>query len=965
MGNKLKQPPPFCTLTSQQGRTLLSVLLLLLPLSLPVSAQTTPSTGGGREGAVGEAFEEALGEVIVVGYGSARKLGSVTGAVATIKEETFEHIPTANFTDALAGQVAGLSVLSSSGEPALSPSIRLRGVNSISAGSSPLFILDGSPISSDVYNSLNPSDIASVTVLKDAGSTAIYGLRAANGVIVLTSKKGRFEQKPLVKIGAFYGMAQPTNSGIKMMNAAQYLSLREKLDPSLLSNSNWLQHKSVVQQNGIDTGWRDYIYSDAPTWQLNASVQGGSATTSYYVSLNHLSKEGIEPLSGFQRTSLRFNEDIKVARFLKVGLDVNLAYDISKANPEQNSSTVYAKNPTVFSRFARPDDSPYYYTVNADGQAVFGDRADYLHETKLYNPLFINDHRSRASKTIHIDGTLYEQLTPLEGLILRASQSISAYDDKFSYVITPTPPYVSPMGDYVDLFYDGTSASNRQSTSRYYHFTATNTAEYRFTLADRHNLTLLAGQESIITEDNGFSARRQGLTDSRMLLLDNATAEPIVSQSTLKTTYNSFFGKLSWDYDDRYAADVSIRRDGSSRFSSSHRWATFWSVGGRWNVMNESFMAALGSLNRVLSQFDVRINYGTTGNSSIDDYAYFGLVSGAGIQYNGEGGTQLVQPGVDDLTWETVAQFNAGIDFRLFNRISISLDYYRKKTSNMLMSIPYSYTTGYAFGYGNIGAMTNRGIDFTLAADILKGKALNWEVHANFNYNKNRITELFNGQDEYILPGAGQKLKVGKPFGEFYLVERYGVDPRDGRQIWYDADGNLTKVYDETGNSVFTGKQSFAPWTGGFGTSISWKGLYCNMDFTWALGKWAMNNDRYFYENASFASTYNQSEAMQNLWTTPGQVTDIPAATETIQLDSHVLENASFLRLKKLAIGYNIPKSFLKPLKVVSGINVYVSGRNLLTFTKYTGYDPEPDINIIVFNHPNTREYTVGCEITF
>jgi len=941
-------------------------MLLLVSHSLLATAQSSATDRQQADtlDARLSGMDATLSEAIVVGYGSARKLGSVTGAVATIKEETFEHIPTVNFTDALAGQVAGLSVLSASGEPALSPAIRLRGVNSISAGSSPLFILDGSPISSDVYNSLNPSDIASVTVLKDAGSTAIYGMRAANGVIVITSKKGRFEQKPVVKVGAFYGVAQMTNSGIKMMNTAQYLSLREKLDPSLLGNSNWLQHKDVVLQNGIDTDWRDYIYSNAPAWQLNASVQGGSANASYYVSLNHMSKEGIEPLSGFERTNVRFNEDIKVSRIFKVGLDVNLAYDISQANPEQNSTTVYAKNPTVFARFARPDDSPYYYTVS-EGRATFGARADYLHETKLYNPLYINDHRERASKTIHLDGTLYEQLMPVEGLILRANQSLSAYDDKFSYVVTPSDSYISPMGDYVDMFYDGTSAFNRQSTSRYYHFTATNTAEYRFTPGDRHNLTLLAGQESIITEDNGFGVRRQGLTDSRMLLLDNATDEPIVSQSTLKTTYNSFFGKASWDYDDRYAADVSIRRDGSSRFSSNRRWATFWSVGGRWNVMNEPFIAHIPNLNRVLSQFDLRINYGTTGNSDIGDYAYFGLASSTGIQYNGQGGTLLVQPGARDLTWETVAQFNAGIDLRLWGRISVSIDYYHKKTSNMLMSIPYSYTTGYASGYGNIGAMTNRGIDLTLAADLLRGKAVRWECHASLNYNKNKITELFNGLDEYILPGAGQKLQVGRPFGEFYLVKRYGVDPRDGRQIWYDADGNLTKVYDETSNSVFTGKQSFAPWSGGFGTSIGWKGLYCNIDFTWALGKWALNNDRYFYENAAFAFTYNQSEAMQDLWTTPGQLTDIPAATETIQFDDHLLENASFLRLKKLTIGYNLPKAWLKPLKVVSGINVYVSGRNLLTFTKYTGYDPEPDLNIITFNYPNTREYTVGCEVTF
>jgi hypothetical protein len=240
-----------------------------------------------------------------------------------------------------------------------------------------------------------------------------------------------------------------------------------------------------------------------------------------------------------------------------------------------------------------------------------------------------------------------------------------------------------------------------------------------------------------------------------------------------------------------------------------------------------------------------------------------------------------------------------------------------------------------------------------------------WGVKANFNYNKNEITELFNGLDEYVISNSGLKLQVGKPFGEFYLVERSHIDPRDGKQVWYDADGNLTKTYDATNNSVFTGKQRFAPWTGGFGTTFQWKGLSVSADFTWALGKYAMNNDLYFYENAAMGGTYNQSESMLNMWTSPGQVTDIPAASEQIQMDDHLLEDASFCRLKKLTIGYNLPETWFSNMQFVKGVNVYATGRNLLTFTKYTGFDPEPDSNVIQFNYPNTREYIIGCEITF
>lgn len=907
---------------------------------------------------------ELVDEVVVMGYGSAKKLGSVTGSVATINADKIQNVPTANFTDALSGEVSGLSVLSSSGEPTASASIRLRGVNSIYAGVTPLFILDGSPITYEVFNALNPADIASVTVLKDASSTAIYGSRAANGVIVLTSKKGKMGEKPTVRIGAMYGVSNMINSGAKMMNAQQYMRFQEMLEPSLAYDRNWAEHKKVVELNGINTNWTDYIYRDnVPTYQLNASINGGSDMTNYYLSLNHFSKEGIEPQSGVGRTSLRFNEDIRMSDMFKIGFDVNFSYNESETNPEQNATDgIYSTNPTVFARLARPDDSPRYYTVDANGKATFGDRADYLHYSKLFNPNYLSDNRERMSKTFHLDASIYEQITPIPGLVLRASQAASAYDDKYSSLTNPAKAYISPMGDNVDMFGDGSSASRTESTTRYYQLTSTNTAEYMMNLAKKHNLTLLLGHESIISKAEGFTAYRAGLTDPDLTLITNATEEPVVSQSIVETVVNSFFGEASYNYADKYFFSASIRRDGSSKFPKNKRWSTFWSAGGRWNMMKEKFME---NLTPWINQLDLKASYGTTGNSSIDNYLYYGLASGQGVQYDGESGLVLSQPSVKDLTWETVAQTNIGVETRVFDRFTLGVEYYHKKTSDMLMPIPYSYTTGYSSGWGNIGSMVNKGVDININIDIINRQDMYWAFKANFNYNKNEITELFNGLDEYVISNSGLKLQVGKPFGEFFLVERSHIDPRDGKQVWYDADGNLTKVYDATNNSVFTGKQRFAPWTGGFGSTFQWKGLTVSADFTWALGKYAMNNDRYFYENAAMGGTYNQSESMLNMWTKPGQVTDIPAASEQVQMDDHLLEDASFCRLKKLTVAYDLPKSWLANMSFVKGINVYATGRNLLTFTDYTGFDPEPDSNVIQFNYPNTREYIIGCEITF
>ncbi len=905
---------------------------------------------------------ELVDEVVVMGYGSAKKLGSVTGSVATITADKLENIPVANFTDALQGQVAGLSVLSGSGEPSAVSSIRMRGVNSINAGVEPLFILDGSPISYDVFNSLNPADIASFSILKDASSTAIYGSRAANGVIVLTSKKGKMGEKATVRIGAQYGVSNMINNGVDMMNSTQYMRFQEILNPALLNDATWLQHKNVVTQNGINTDWVDYVFRDnVPTYQLKASVTGGSENSNYYLSLNQFSKEGIEPMSSVGRTSLRFNEDIRVSEKFKLGFDVNLSYNTTETNPESNNT--YTSNPTVFSRIARPDDSPRYYTVDpATGKALYGDRADFLHYSKIYNPEYSAENRNRKDKTVHLDASIYEQYTPIKGLVLRASQALSSYDNQYTSIFYPTDAYVSPMGDLVDMYADGSSASRAESAQRYWQITATNTAEYTFSLNKAHNFTVLLGQEAIVEKANAFSVSRAGLTDRQLLLLTNATEEPTVSQSMAETVVNSFFGEVSYNYAEKYFLNASLRRDGSSKFSEDHRWSTFWSVGARWNMMKEKFMDPFASW---LNQLDIKASYGTTGNSSIGNYAYFGLASGAGVQYNGNAGLIIAQPSIKDLTWETVAQTNIGFETRVFDRVTLGVEYYHKKTTDMLLSIPYSYTTGFSSGDGNIGAMVNKGVDLSVNIDIIKRPDMYWGFTANANYNKNEITELFNGLDEYVIANTGIKLQVGKPYGEFYTVKRSHIDPRDGKQVWFDADGNLTKKYNEAANSVFTGKQRFAPWTGGFGTNFTWKGLSVVADFTWVLGKYAMNNDRYFYENAAFGTTYNQSVEMLNVWTTPGQVTDIPAASEQLQFDDHLLENASFMRLKNLTIGYNLPSKWFGGKNFVSGVNVFVTGRNLITWTDFTGYDPEPDTNMIRFNYPNTREYIIGCEITF
>ena len=897
--------------------------------------------------------DEMLEEVVIVGYGTAKKLGSVVGSLGTVNNETIEKTPTTNFTDALSRQVSGLSVLSNTGDPTATASIRLRGVSSINAGTTPLFILDGAPISSSVFNTLNPNDIENITVLKDAASTAIYGSRAANGVIVITSKKGKFDQKATVTLRGQYGFSNMVKDQQEMMNASQFLQFREMIGAPAAQAAY-----DAVNLYGIDTDWRKEVFdNNAPMYQVDASIRGGGSNVSYYLSLNHHDQQGIIAQSGIRRESLRFNFDARIKPWLKVGLQSNLGFNQYETNNEVNADGIYGTNPAVFARQAFPYDSPYYYTVDENGNIQWGERAQYLHFTQMPTVDYINDNREVTRKQVTANINLYEELTPIKGLTIRAQQAVDAFDYNLDNIGYQRDDLVTPMGDT----YNGSTGYRQESFQRYYSFTYTNTAEYKFNIDD-HNVTVLAGQESIITKSNSFGVFAEGHTDNRQLLLTQGTSVSIdnLSHSISESVFNSYFFTGSYNYAEKYYADFSFRRDGSSKFAPDNRWASFWSVGAMWNAKKENFLADVDWLN----ELEVKASYGTTGNSSIDDYMFYGLI-GSGSIYNGQGSLGISQASNYDLTWETVASANVGVSFRVFDRVGVEIDAYHRKTTDLLMQIPYSYTTGYGSGWGNIGAMVNKGVDINLNVDILKLRDFEWKLRANMNYNKNEITELFNGRDEYALPDYGMMYKVGHSIGELYYVRRAGVDPRDGQQIWYDKDGNLTKVYNEERDAVLLGKDLYAPLTGGFGTSISWKGLTVSADFTWAANKYMISNDNYFLENPNFATQFNQTTKMLNMWTTPGQVTDVPHYTSQIQFDDHLVENASFMRLKNLTVQYALPKAVLKHLGDVQNINVFFTGRNLWTVTPFSGYDPEPDSNLVAFFYPNTRQLVFGAEITF
>ncbi len=914
---------------------------------------------------------QLLDQVVVTGYGSGKKLGSVVGSVAVVGEQVFENTPTANFVDALQGQVAGLAINSGSGDPSSTTnSIVLRGTNSLTQDVTPLFIMDGAPVSAGLFNSLNPADIENITVLKDAASIAIYGSRGANGIILITTKKGKFGAKAKATIRASYGWSSVVSDKVDMMNSQQYMQFRDIIGQPLTDNV-----KNLINNYGISTDWRKEMFSEsAPTYSIDATVQGGSDNLSYYISLAHFDQKGIIENSHLRRETLSFNLDSKVNDWLRVGLSGNIAYRKSKTNYEDEyraaGKGLTLNNPMVLARMAFPYDSPYAYSFNENGDIVYGNRIEKIHYSGITMPWYTYTYDHYSNNNISGNLRLFEQITPIKGLVIKAQQAMEAYDSRTTDIVDPRATFYTAMGDKIGSNDVGfiNQGSNSESFARSYQMTYTNTAEYTFDVAEKHHGRVLVGQETIIDRYNGFGVATSGTSDVRMNLLDQGTTVTMngVSYSKGEQIINSYFLNGNYDYDNRYFFDFSVRRDGNSAFAPENHWSTFGAFGVMWNLRNEPYLP-LKDLTW-LNDLRLHYSYGATGNANIGNFEWQGIVGTLTPGYAGEPSTGIGGASNYNLSWETVYSHNVGFNFRVFDRLTINADWYLKRTEDMLYDIPYSLTVGSSSGMGNVCSMTNQGIEVDVQADIYKDK--DWYVGARvgFNYNKNQIESLWDGATEFARAGYGYIQRVGDVCDQYYMVRYVGVDPADGKQMWLDKNDNVTKVFPSDAQ-VGTGKSINAPWTGGFGLNARWKGLSASANFVWQSGKYMLNNDNYFIRNSAMGTSYNQCVDMLNIWTTPGQVTDIPAFGEAITRageDTRSLENASFMRMKNLTVAYDLPKSILNKLGI-EALQFHFTGRNLWTLTSsdFTGADPEIPSNYIQFQYPNTRQYEFGLEVTF
>ena len=690
-----------------------------------------------------------------------------------------------------------------------------------------------------------------------------------------------------------------------------------------------------------DVNWLDMVFNDrAPLQNYEVSVNRATDRLNYFVSGGFYDQDGIAQSSTFRRYNMRANAEVKASNWLKVGTNSMVAYE----EVEQADDGSYALyTPISACRFMLPYWNPY----NEDGSLASENDGTWTGTGS--NPIEWMANNPVTNKKYKVLSTVFAEITPIKNLTIRA---------QFGADFSHSTAFMQSFPSYIINNEMGTAGRN---SSDMLNLTETTTVNYRWELNSDHSFNFLLGQEGVDYRSEGFQVITTGQSNDFLTNISSGTRASSWADSTTSYSYLSFFGRGEYNYKDLYYADFSVRADASSRFGTGNRWAGFWSLGFMWNLKSEPFLKDI----EWLSSAQIALSTGTSGNSSIPDYDHLALVSGK-ANYEDQAGIYPSQSGNEDLSWEKLWSSNVALRLGFIDRINLDIEFYNKKTTNMLMLVPDSYAlTGEGEHWDNIGAMLNRGVEFNVSADVIRTKDFVWSVNANASYNKNKLLELYNGVQEYEVSTTATKLVVGHSVSEFYINRYAGVNPANGDALWYTKNGQITNEYNE-GDKVMTGKTFDAPWQGGFGTSLAWKGFSLAAQFSWVADRWMFNNDRYFEESNGLYAAYNQSKRLlYDRWKQPGDITDIPRHGVTPQFDDRFLENASFLRLKNVTLAYAFPQRLLSKTNFFSSARIYLQGQNLLTFTGFTGLDPESSSNVYKAQYPMSRQFTLGVEVSF
>lgn len=905
-----------------------------------------------------------LEEVVVIGYGITKK-ETFTGSASTVQSDKIASMPITSVEKALQGAAPGVMSKTNSGQPGSAADVVVRGIGSINAGTAPLYILDGIPIltgnfsqqssfdgqNSSVFNALaniNPNDIESITILKDAAATSIYGSRASNGVVLITTKSGK-TGKTVFDFSFQNGFSNRANSHFQVLNTEQYLELQieayknqgrtdAQIDALLATWPAKDDTKAYTDPSRYySTNWMDYAYRDnAPTRRYDLSANGGNDQTKFFISAGYFDQDGIVIGSYMERLSFRTNITQKVSD--KVSVGANTQFSLTRQGTPLTLSAYYS-SPVAGSVFTPP-----FNPAEVDGQwfdAIIGNNG--------VNFAAVYDYNDVNSKTYRGLGNVFAEYRPIEGLTLRTNWGAD-------YISVVENSYDDPRSRGNTAFGVGrATASSNDAVS----WTNTNTINYRTSFADSHNLDLLVGHEMQGYDYNDLYASSEGFA-SPLLRQVSSGASPVYTYGGY-TGYKllSFFGRANYDYNGKYYLSLSIRRDGSSRFGADNRFANFYSIGTSWRISEEDFLKDVEFVNNL----QLRASFGTAGNSSIGNFASLGLYS-YDIDYGGIPASrpwQIANPG---LTWEKNQNINVGIDTRLFNRFNATIEWYHRKTFDLLLSAPLSSTAGILSMLQNIGEMYNTGVEVILGADVIRTQDFRWNIDFNLTYNKNEITALYQDQP---IPWGFQRLEVGMPINEFYVKQWAGVNPADGRPMWYDADGNITFNYSEAAEA-FSGN-SLPKFYGGLSTGIEYKGITLSANMYYQTGNLIYeNNHRILISDGGFAN-FNQHVSAMDRWQQPGDITDVPKRIHQNTTSGHLassrwLYRGDYIRLRDVRLGYTLPKSIVEKVMLGSA-TIYAQGTNLWT-SKYMGMDPEQGFEGDTwFQYPNAKTITFGLDISF
>ena len=974
---------------------------------------------------------ELLDEVMVVAFGTAKK-SAFTGSATVVDNEKIQQSQVTSVTSALAGAAPGVTLTSDSGDPSSSPTLRIRGISSITAGNDPLIIVDGAPYSGDLGN-LNPNDVESMTVLKVAASNALYGARGANGVVIITTKSANKNGEAKITFDAKWGantralqnydvITDPgqyyeqhykamTNYYVNVMGMTPqqawitannniggpqgngglgYMIYNVPEGQFLIGQNGKLNPNAtlgnIVNYNGVDyllmpDDWQELGTRTGLRQEYNFSINAGTDKSSFYVSLGYLSNEGITENSDMKRLTARLKGDYQVKPWLKVG--ANMSYARFEHNSlGDNGASNSVGNIWAFTSLM----APIYplYLRNADGSFMKDsngfDMMDYGNGmnaglTRPFisdaNPIMDNKLNTRNSEGNALTANGFIDITPIEGLKITFNGAFNLDETRHTTVLNP----------YYGQWDGATGGQVSKEHSRAYDYNLQQLISYANHIGE-HNFDILLGHEYYDYRYYYLGASRQKMFSQDNQELSGAIND-IQASSSYKQRNNQegYFGRLQYNYDERIFASASVRRDASSRFHPDYRWGTFWSVGAAWLINKESWFTTPW-----VQELKVKASVGSQGNNNIDDYMYTDLFYI--VNSNGELGTQFASKGTRDITWENNRNINVGAEFQLFDRITGSIEYYHRKTTDMLFSFSVAPSLGYDSFMDNVGDMVNSGMEINLGVNIFKKRNFEWDVNLNLSTLKNKITMLDPDKKTSTEYTADGKAYSGYTNGSFFigedlsmftwrLKEYAGVDPNTGESLWYK------NVTDESGAIV--GRETTNQWGeadyyiteettlpkvyGGFGTSLKVYGVDFAINFTYQLGgKQYDGGYASFMSSPSGSTGYNFHKDLLNAWTPENPNSNIPRFqlndSYTAGTSTRFLTSASYLNIQNINVGYTLPSKWTKKLAIES-LRLYMSAENVFYWSKRKGFDPRQSFSASTNSTYYSPMRTISGGVTF